>query len=146
LFCYFVGVFCIFFLAANLYFESQTNKQKTCIYPRIKNCVRRAAKVGPLEQKTSRSIAMEFLSLRPANCSSNRNVALHARSLGPPCYIPMVLNRGGAPTHGAWINIQGGASPHAHWNMESLINKFTDKCICLHSLLKWEVLEKMTIT
>jgi len=27
---------------------------------------------------------MEFLSLRPANFSLNRNVALHARSLGPP--------------------------------------------------------------
>ena len=29
LFCYFVGVLCIFFLAENLYFEWQTNKQKT---------------------------------------------------------------------------------------------------------------------
>ena len=30
------------------------------------------------------SLAILFLSLRPANFSSNRNVALHARSLGPP--------------------------------------------------------------
>jgi len=29
------------------------------------------------------SLAILFLSLRPANFSSNRNVALHARSLGP---------------------------------------------------------------
>jgi len=28
LFCYFVGVLCIFFLAEILYFESQRNKQK----------------------------------------------------------------------------------------------------------------------
>jgi len=35
----------IFFLAANLYFESQT-KRKLKNYLRIKNCVRRAAKLG----------------------------------------------------------------------------------------------------
>jgi len=29
LFCYVGGVLCIFFLAENLYFESQENKQKT---------------------------------------------------------------------------------------------------------------------
>ena len=40
--------------------------------------------LGLLEQQTSLRIAMEFLSLRPANFSSSRNVALHARSLGPP--------------------------------------------------------------
>ena len=40
--------------------------------------------LGLLEQQTSLPIAMEFLPLRPANFSSNRNVALHARSLGPP--------------------------------------------------------------
>jgi len=41
-------------------------------------------KVGLLEQQTSLLIAMECLSLGPANFSSNCNVALHARSLGPP--------------------------------------------------------------
>jgi len=41
-------------------------------------------KLGLLEQQTSLSIAMELLSLQPANVSSNRNAALHARSLGPP--------------------------------------------------------------
>ena len=42
-------------------------------------------KLGLLKQQTSLSFAMEFLSLRPATFSSNRNVALRARSLGPPC-------------------------------------------------------------
>jgi len=37
-----------------------------------------------LEQQTSLLIAVEFLSLRPANFFSNRNVALHARNLEPP--------------------------------------------------------------
>jgi len=41
-------------------------------------------KLGLLEQQTCLLIAMEFLSLRPANFSSNRNVALHPRNLGPP--------------------------------------------------------------
>jgi len=41
-------------------------------------------KLGILEQQTCLFIAMEFLSLRPTNFSSSRNLALHARSLGPP--------------------------------------------------------------
>jgi len=40
--------------------------------------------LGLLEQQTSLIIAMEFLFLQPANFSSNRNVSLHACSLGPP--------------------------------------------------------------
>ena len=72
---------CIVFLAENIFFESQTNKHKT--YSRIKSFCRRAAKLGLLEQRTSLFVAMECLSLRPANFSSNRNMALHARSLGP---------------------------------------------------------------
>jgi len=40
-------------------------------------------KLGLLGQQTSSSIAMEF-SLRTANISPNRNVAHHARSVGPP--------------------------------------------------------------
>jgi len=39
-------------------------------------------RLGLLEHQTSLLIAVEFLSLRPANFSSNRNVALHACSLG----------------------------------------------------------------
>jgi len=64
--------------------RKQTNR-KPKNYP-IKNCVRHAgaAKLGLLEQQASLIIAMEFLPLRPANFSSNPNVALHARSLGPP--------------------------------------------------------------
>jgi len=41
-------------------------------------------KLDQLEQQISLLIAVEFLSLRLAKFSSNRNVALHARSLGPP--------------------------------------------------------------
>jgi len=40
--------------------------------------------LGLLEEQTSLLIAMAFLFLRPANFSSNRNVALQAHSLGPP--------------------------------------------------------------
>jgi len=41
-------------------------------------------KLGPLEQQTSLLTTIEFLSLWPANFSSDRNAALHACSLGPP--------------------------------------------------------------
>jgi len=75
---------------------------------RIKTCVRRAAKLGLLAQQTSLLIAMEFFSLRPANFSSNRNVALHARSLGPPAldqgspnYIPRA--KSGPRSHFIWF-------------------------------------------
>jgi len=65
---------------------SQTNR-KHKNYPRIENCVRRAAKIRSttVEQQTSLLTTMEFLFLRPANVSSNRNAALHPCSLGPPC-------------------------------------------------------------
>jgi len=43
-------------------------------------------KLGLLEQQMSLLIAMEFLSSQPADFSSNRNVALCARSLGQPCF------------------------------------------------------------
>ena len=82
MFCYFVGVLCIFFLTENHYVQSQTNRKRKS-YPRIKNCIRRTAKSRSKEQQTSLLIATEF-SLWPANFLSNRNVALHARSLGPP--------------------------------------------------------------
>jgi len=55
--------------------RKQTNR-KLKNYPRIKNCIRRAAKLGLLEQQRSLLIAMEFFSLRLAKFSSNRNVAL----------------------------------------------------------------------
>jgi len=41
----------------------------------------------------------------------------------------------------AWINFQGCASPHAAYNMEILINKFTNKLITFYSLLKVRELE-----
>ena len=37
---------------------------------------------------------------------------------------------------GASINFQEGASPYALYNMESSINKYTNKCICFYSLFK----------
>jgi len=43
-------------------------------------------KLGLLEQQMSLLIAMEFLSLQPADFSSNCNVAHCARSLGQPCF------------------------------------------------------------
>jgi len=78
LFCYFLGV-AYPFLAENLYFESQTNK-KLKNYPKIQNCVRRAAKITSTRTASQSLIAMGF-SLLPANFPSNRNVALHACSL-----------------------------------------------------------------
>jgi len=54
----------------------QTNKKLTITL--------RATRLGLLEQQTSLSTAMELLSLRPANVSSNCNLVLHARSLGAP--------------------------------------------------------------
>jgi len=39
-------------------------------------------KLGLLQQQVSLLATMEFLFLRPANLSSNRNAALHAWSLG----------------------------------------------------------------
>jgi len=39
-------------------------------------------KFGLLEQQDS--LAIEFFSLQPTNIPSNRNVALHACSIGPP--------------------------------------------------------------
>jgi len=53
LFCYFVVVLCIFFLADHLHFEPQTNKQKTSKYPEIKHSHRRAATLCLSEQQTS---------------------------------------------------------------------------------------------
>ena len=79
-FCYFVGVLGIFFVAENLYFESQTNR-KLKNYLRIKIALGVQQKFGLLEQD---SLAIEFFSLQPTNIPSNRNVALHACSIGPP--------------------------------------------------------------
>jgi len=42
-------------------------------------------KLGLLEQQTSLLTTMDSLFLQPQNFSSNRNAALHACSLGPPC-------------------------------------------------------------
>jgi len=86
LFCYFVGVLCIFFLAENLYFELQTNKQTKNLTITLESKIALGVqqKLGLLEQQASLLIALESLSLRPANFSSKHNVALHARSLGPP--------------------------------------------------------------
>jgi len=40
----------------------------------------------------------------------------------------------GAPLQGALINFHVGVSPYAPYNMETLINKFTNKYICFYSL------------
>ena len=79
------------FLAENLHFGSQTMKQKNFkvkinLESNIAFGVQQT--LGLLEQQTSLLIAMKFLSLQPANFSSNPNVTLHARSLGPPCSRP----------------------------------------------------------
>ena len=65
-------------------FSRKQTDRKLKNHPRIKICVRRAEKLGLLEQQTSHLIAMEFLFLRPAIFSLNSNVALHASSLEPP--------------------------------------------------------------
>jgi len=84
LFCYFVGVLCIFYCQKICILSRKQTNRKLKTYPRIKNCVRHAAKLGLLEQQTSLLIAMEFFSLQPAHLSSSCHAALHARSLGPP--------------------------------------------------------------
>jgi len=43
-----------------------------------------------------------------------------------------LTGEGGAK--GASMNFQGGTSPYAPYNMESLIDKFANKYICFHSL------------
>jgi len=73
---------CTFFLTENLY-ETENFEVKITLESNIALGVQQT--LGLLEQQTSLRIAMEFLSLRPANISANRNVALHARNLGPPC-------------------------------------------------------------
>jgi len=55
LFCYFVGVLCIFFIGENLNFESQTKKPYCKNYPRIKNCVRRRVVESEVKYQTSSS-------------------------------------------------------------------------------------------
>jgi len=74
-------VLCIFLLAENIYFESQTNRTFTN-YLESKIALGVQQKLGLLEQQMSLLAPMEFLFLRPANLSSNRNAALHACSLG----------------------------------------------------------------
>jgi len=46
--------------------------------------VRRAVKIWFIRTASQTLIAMKFFSLRPANFPPNRNVALHAGSLGQP--------------------------------------------------------------
>jgi len=62
------------------------NKQRESlkITLEIKNCVRRAEKIRSIRTANESFNWMELLSLQPTNVSSNRNAALHARSLGPP--------------------------------------------------------------
>jgi len=43
---------------------------------------------------------------------------------------------GGRAPQGASINYQGGANPYTPYNMEDLINEFTNKYICFYSLFK----------
>jgi len=43
---------------------------------------------------------------------------------------------GGRTLRGVSVNFQGGASPYAPYNMESLIIKFTNKYICFYRLFK----------
>jgi len=84
MFCHFVGALCIFSLEKiSIVSCKQIEYFKITLDFKIALGVQK--KLGLLEQKTGLSIAVEFLSLRPANFSSNRNVALHAHSLGSPC-------------------------------------------------------------
>ena len=46
----------------------------------------------------------------------------------------VVLNRGGTPLQRNVNQISGGCEPCVVYNMESLINKFTNKCVCLYNL------------
>jgi len=61
LFCYFVGVLCIFFPAEHLYFESQTNRKLKNLTLESKIASGVQQKLGLLEQQTSLLIAMDFL-------------------------------------------------------------------------------------
>jgi len=57
--------------------------------------------------------------------------------------IPVVLNQGGAPPQVASKNFQGGASPYAPYNIESLINKFNNEYTCFNSLFNVRVWNKV---
>jgi len=62
--------------------KKQTENLKITLQSKIPLGVQQ--KLGLLQQQTSLLITVEFVSSRPANFSSNCNVALNARSLGPP--------------------------------------------------------------
>ena len=51
-------------------------------------------------------------------------------------FTSVVLNWPALPPKGASMNFQGGASPYGPYNMESLVNKFTNKHISFYSLFK----------
>jgi len=51
------------------------------------------------------------------------------------------LKSGGEGRKGPIISFQGGASPYALYNIESLIITFTNKYICFQSLFKVRMFE-----
>jgi len=61
---------------------------------------------------------------------------------------PVILNVGwhGTPLQGGVNKFPGFESPHALYNMESLINRFTKKCICFYISLKVRGLETKNIS
>jgi len=63
--------------------RKQTNR-KLKNYPRIKNYVRRAPKIRRIRTADEFSNCNGVPILWNATFTSNRNVALHARNLGPP--------------------------------------------------------------
>jgi len=87
-------MYAMFVICESAFFESQTNKQienlKISLESKIASGVQQ--KLGLLEEQTSLSIAMEF-SLRPANFSLNRTVALHTRGNLVPGYWLFGVNQ-----------------------------------------------------
>jgi len=55
-------------------------------YPRIENCIRRAAKFSYVRTANESFNCNENPLFAACKFSSNRNVALHARRFGPPWY------------------------------------------------------------
>jgi len=51
-------------------------------------------------------------------------------------FTSVILNWPALPPTGASMNYQGGASPYAPYNMESLINKFTKDTLAFTAYLK----------
>jgi len=61
--------------------------------------------------------------------------------LGREHHRPVFLNWVGTPSHGGINKFPRVASPSVLYNMESLIDEFTNKCICFYNLFDVRVLE-----